>query len=416
MKKIVAVFINNKGTSEVDVSNLKNGNPGMGGTQFEFFILLNELKKQNKYKIVYFGTAIQKGLNEVETVVVNDIYDAFKKCNELNVNILISRDGGSDRLDLLNKTKLIYWVHNFVPYEFCKNVGKNNKVKRVVFVSHQHRDFYLEMDVAKKAEVIYNSFYLQEKIEVTNDKTNTAIFIGNIVPIKKLHVITKLWPSIVKKVPDAKLIVVGTGQTANRSKKLGPKGIAEEQYENKVLEPLLKTNTLNSIQFMGVLGGEKVDLIRKSKLAFAPNDKETFCISALEYALAGTPVVGVSKGGITDVIRNGKSGILCKTTNGIKKHAIKIFKNKESFKCLPEEMRYFKTNFDVDVFINKWMNVIEEVENDIKPHKIKAKWPYSDKFKYIGFVLKFFRIIFHLPDGFSRVGIAARISRWKNHG
>lgn len=416
MKKTIGVFLNNKGTAQVDVSHLRDGNPGMGGTQFEFFILLNEIAKQDKYNVIYFGTALQKGLDTVKTIVVQDIYEAFAKCNELKVDILISRDGGADRLDILQNTKVIYWVHNFLPFEFCKTVGKNQKVKRVVFVSYQHRDFYLEMNVAKKADVVFNSFYLPSKIEVKQYKENIAVFVGNLVPIKKLHVVTEIWPDVVKKVPDAKLIVIGSGQTANRDKVLGPYNIAEESYEKRILAPLLKTNTIDTVHFAGVLGGDKKDIIASAKVAIAPNDKETFCISALEYILSGVPVVGVSKGGINDVVENGKTGVLCKTKQGLKKNIIKVFKNKKRFDDLPTGIDYFEKNFAVDKFVEKWTQIIEEVDKDIPPHKIRARKPYSDKFKFIGLFFLLIRKIFHLPDGFSRVGIASRISRWKRHG
>lgn len=412
----VGVFLNNKGTSNVDVSHLEDGNPGMGGTQFEFFILLTELQRLAKYELFYFGTAIQKGLDDVNTIVVSDIYQAFHKCNELGIDILISRDGGSDQIEILKRTKLIYWVHNFIPYEFCKIVGNNPIVKRVVFVSYQHRDFYLEMNIAKKAEVIFNAFYLPDKIDVIKQKDNIAVFIGNIVPIKKLHVVTEIWPAIVKEVPDAKLIVIGSGQTANRNKPLGPYGIAEENYEKEILSPLIKTNTLKTVDFIGVLGAEKKSIIKSAKVAIAPNDKETFCISALEYVLSGVPVVGVSKGGINDVIENGKTGILCKTKSGLKHNIIKILKGKESFKELASGIDYFKENFDVDVFIKKWEQLIDEVDKDVLPHKIKSVRPYGDKYKFVGVILKPIRRLFCLPDVISRVGIGAKISRWKKHG
>ena len=415
MKKLVGVFLNNKGTSLVDVSHLQDGNPGMGGTQFEFFILLNELKKDGSLKLIYFGTAEQKGLEGVETIVVSNIYDAFTKCNELGVDILISRDAGADGLDILKNTKVIYWVHNYIPYEFCKTVGKNPTVKRVVFVSNQHRDFYLEMNIAKKADVVFNAFYLPNKIDVLENKNNNVVFIGNIVPIKKLHVLTSIWPSIVKKVPDAKLTVIGNGQTANREKVLGTYNIAEASYEQTILAPLIKSNTLSTVEFVGVLGSEKKAIISSAKVGVAPNDKETFCISALEYVLSGVPVVGVAKGGINDVIENGKTGILCKTKHGLKKNIIKILKDKKTFKNLPTGIEYFKNVFDISVFVSNWKRIINEVYNDNPPRKIKAARPYNDKFKYAGFVFKFFRTIFHLPDGFSRVGIISKVSSWRHH-
>ena len=416
MKKTIGVFLNNKGTSQVDVSNLQNGNPGMGGTQFEFFIFLSELQKRNIYNIIYFGTAIQKGLNDVKTVVVKDVYEAFEKCNELNVDILISRDGGADRLDILKNTKVIYWVHNFLPYDFCKTVGKNEKVKRVVFVSYQHRDVYLEMNIAKKAEVIYNSYYLPESINMTPNKTKTVVFLSNIDPVKKLHVVTEIWPGVIKKVPDAKLIVIGSGRNGNRNVPIGPLGIAEASYEKQIIEPLEKTNTLDTVVFKGILGAEKADIISESMVAVAPFDKETFCISALEYIICGTPVVGFSKGGINDVVENGKTGILCKTKRGLKKNLIKTLLGKKQFNNLPNGIDYLKTNFGVDSFVDKWIKTIDEVDSDIPPHKIKAKRPYGDKYKFAGMVMKFFRMIFHLPDGFSRVGIANKLYKWRHRG
>ena len=416
MKKTIGVFLNNKGTASVDVSHLQDGNPGMGGTQFEFFILLTELNKCDEYRLVYFGTALQKGLDRIETVIVQDVYEAFQKCNEMNVDILISRDGGADNLNVLKNTKVIYWVHNFIPYEFCRIVSKNPIVKRVIFVSYQHRDFYLEMDVAKKADVIFNSFYLPNEIKINSEKKNTAVFIGNIVPIKKLHIVTEMWPAIIKKVPDARLIIIGSGKTANRDKDLGPHNIAEQSYEQIVLKPLIKTKTLESVEFVGVLGGEKKEIIQTAKVAIAPNDKETFCISALEYVLSGVPVVGVSSGGINDVIQNKKTGILCKTKSGMKRNIIKIFKGKRTFEKLPDGLKYFRSNFDVDLFIKEWKRVINEVDNDVAPRRIKAKKPYGDKYKIIGLFIKCIRTIFRFPDSFSRVGIASKISRWKRNG
>lgn len=416
MKKRLGIFLNNKGTAQVDVSHLEKGNPGMGGTQFEFFILLSELQKMGIYELFYFGTAVQKGLDGVNTIVVQDVYEAFRKCNELKIDILISRDGGANQIDILENTKLIYWVHNFLPFDFCKAVGKNKKVKRVVFVSYQHRDFYLEMDIAKKAEVIFNSFYLPKTIEVEPIKEKSVVFVGNLVPIKKLHVVTEIWPSVIKKISDAKLIVIGSGQTANRDKPLGPKGIAEATYEKQILSPLEKSNTLQTVEFRGVLGGEKVDIIRKAKVAIAPNDKETFCISALEYILSGTPVVGVSKGGINDVVENGKTGVLCKTKHGLKNNLIKVLSGKKTFDNLSSGITYFENNFAVNKFVEKWIKVIDEVANDVPPHKIKARKPFGDKFKFAGIVIKGIRTLFHLPDGFSRVGVASKINKWRHHG
>ena len=416
MKKTIGIFLNNKGTSQVDVSNLQNGNPGMGGTQFEFFILLSELQKRGIYNIIYFGTAIQTGLDGVNTIVVKDIYEAFEKCNELNVEILISRDGGADKLDILKNTKVIYWVHNFLPFDFCKIVGKSKKVKRVVFVSYQHRDVYLEMNIAKKAEVIYNSFYLPEYIKVAPNKTKSVVFLSNIDPVKKLHVVTEIWPSVVKKVPDAKLIVIGSGRNGNRNVPIGPLGIAEASYEKLIINPLEKANVLDTVVFKGILGAEKSDIIKNSMVAVAPFDKETFCISALEYILSGTPVVGFSKGGINDVVENGKTGILCKTKNGLKKNLIKTLIGKKQFNNLPSGIDYFKKNFGVEPFVEKWIKTIDEVYYDVPPHKIKAKRPYGDKYKFAGMVMRIFRIIFHLPDGFSRVGIANKLYKWRHRG
>lgn len=197
---------------------------------------------------------------------------------------------------------------------------------------------------------------------------------------------------------------------------MGKYGIAEEAYEKIILEPLLKTNTLNSVEFTGVMGAEKKEIIKKSKVAVAPNDKETFCISALEYNLSGVPVVGIAKGGINDVVINKKTGFLYKTNKGIEKGIIDILLNKKNIDNLPNGIEYFQNNFSVSKFVDKWIKLINEVDNDLDPSKIKAKKPFDDKYKWAGIILMFFRKVLHLPDFFSRVGIAAEYSKRRKHG
>lgn len=402
---------------DVDISSILNGNPGIGGTQFEMFLLANLffLKRDNDLDFNLLLTYPQKGI-ENKYINVKNLEDVVAYCNTHSVDILIMRENKKIHvLNLLTRTKVIFWVHNFLNFRFIKEIGNCEKVNRVVFVSKQHYDYYLEYNVNRKASYIYNAVSFKDtRCSIGENKDNIVVFTGNIVPIKRLHLVTKMWPSIIKKVPDAQLYVIGTGANAHRDAKLGPFNIAEDSYEQIILKPLIKTKTLDTVRFLGILGSEKNQIIRKAKAGISPNKQETFCLSAAEYILNGTPVIGVAKGGLNDVVINRRTGYLYRSQRKIKKTIIKILTGKITLNISNEDLNKMELKFGFEAFYKAWKSLLFDVYNDVPAVKLKASKPIIDKGKFIGVICRFFRDVFHLPEWFSRLGLYSLIRRRKS--
>jgi glycosyltransferase involved in cell wall biosynthesis len=67
------------------------------------------------------------------------------------------------------------------------------------------------------------------------NKEQIVTYVGALIPTKGFHKLAKVWKNILKKVPTAKLQVIGDGKLYNKNAVLGPHGIAEAKYEKKSL-------------------------------------------------------------------------------------------------------------------------------------------------------------------------------------
>ena len=406
MNKVV-LFIDNHSMGDVDISSIYGGNPGIGGTQFEMFLLAKLMIDRSKdLDFVLALTNPQKGFSGDKVVVLKEFDDIFSYCNENKVDVLIMRENKKfDLINTLESTKVIFWVHNYISYDLVREIGKSSNIKRVIFVSKQHYDFYMEYNLNKKASYVFNALAFPEKIEKIENKENIVVFTGNIVPIKRLHLVTKIWPYIKKKVPDATLYVIGTGASAHRDVKLGPYGLAKADYEEIIMKPLIKSNTVSSVKFLGILGVDKNDVIKQAKVGVSPNKDETFCLSAVEYILNGVPVAGVAKGGINDVVMQNKTGVLHRQLRDIRNDIVKILRNKKRIEITDEYVSEMKEKFGFDAFYNSWMRNIDEVIEDKKVPILKSSKPRVDKGKWIGCTFRFLRKVLHLPERISRLGL-----------
>ena len=80
----------------------------------------------------------------------------------------------------------------------------------------------------KKGTYIYNLCnYNLPAPKPFSARKNHVVYIGSIVPLKGLHLLTKAWSSVLKEVPDAQLYIIGSGNLYNQNEKLGKYGIAE---------------------------------------------------------------------------------------------------------------------------------------------------------------------------------------------
>lgn len=206
-------------------------------------------------------------------------------------------------------------------------------------MSREQLNMYRDHKAFLKSSYIYNGMpveymkILMPELPALSERPHEVTYIGSIVDYKGFHLLAKAWPEVLKKVPDAKLNVIGSGKLYDRNAKLGKYGIAEESYECQFMPYLTDSNgkILPSVKFWGVLGIEKNDVLKQTKVGI-PNPSgisETFCITALEMQAMGCLVTTIDFGGFRNTVYR-KAGLLYKNPKDLARCISDLLKAKDN--------------------------------------------------------------------------------------
>ncbi len=127
-------------------------------------------------------------------------------------------------------------------------------------------------------------------------------------PLKGLHIMLEAMPLIIRKYPDAKLIVSGANITAYTSIK---DRLKISSYGRYLREIIAANNLWDHVEFTGRLGSDEIKqqylnchtYVCASSVENSPN-------SMGEAMLLGVPVVASRAGGIPSMIEDGREGLL----------------------------------------------------------------------------------------------------------
>jgi len=122
----------------------------------------------------------------------------------------------------------------------------------------------------------------------------TILYLGRIKRYKSVDVVIRALPSVLEKIPDAQLAVVGSGDTLGELKTLaGQLGVGA----NVVFTGFVSTE-------------EKVDWMRRSHVIVNPSPKEGWGLTNIEANACGTVAVATDADGLRDSVRDGETGLL----------------------------------------------------------------------------------------------------------
>lgn len=374
-----------------DMNNIEKGNPGVGGSEYLLLQLFHYLSKDSEYNCMLYG--IGCNINNENFISIQSDIEAVKKAykDKIDVFIFIPKNRKPDFYKELQYVKLksIAWVHNYISYNVIKLLTDCEMVKRVIFVSRQHYDCYIDDELIKKSDYIYNMLSCEkhEYIHAEN-KENIVTYIGALIPAKGFHKLAKVWKNVLKKVPNAQLQVIGDGRLYNKNAVLGKYGFAESKYEKKIIKYLSDSNgeIFKSVNFFGSLGNEKDELIEKTKVGVAnpTGISETFCLSAVEYKTYGIPVVTYKGYGLLDTVRNNVDGILIKSSAQLQKAIITLLiDNKKNSEYGKNGLLSGFTDFMPNKVIVQWKETVSDICNSV-PVQIKAPINYfNDDLKWL---------------------------------
>lgn len=179
------------------------------------------------------------------------------------------------------------YVHNtFQLYE--------NNVDAFIAPSRFLKEKVIEHGVRTEVAYLPNFIHVDE-FEPCYENEPYFVFAGRLVAVKGVRTLLEA----VHLVPDAKLIIAGTGEL-------------EDELRGYVAE-----HQLDTVQFVGHLDkAELTKLVQRATATIVPSEWYENCpMSVLESFACGTPVIGARIGGIPELVQESSSGLLFEPGN-----------------------------------------------------------------------------------------------------
>ena len=194
----------------------------------------------------------------------------------------------------------------------------------------------------KAAAEIYQKYQIPQKVPI-------VLYVGRVDPEKQVGRVIDAFSKVQKKIPEAKLLIVGDG-------------VDRERLEKKVA----RIGLSQSVRFLGkVLPPDLYEIYKVGTVFATASEIETQGIVLIEAAAVGLPLVAVNAGAVAEVCLNNKNGFLCrpKDTSGIARSLKKILENHELAQKFSQKSIEIAREHDfentLDRFINIYRRVIE---------------------------------------------------------
>lgn len=389
------ILFNDSKLNYKDFSTVRTCNPGVGGTEYCYLMLMSYIAEVEDIETIVY-TYSHDCHNRYPVGVQIKNYSSKKECilqaKKDQIDIMLINFTEIEDLDSeIRKYELstIVWVHNLINANTISVLNNNPCYRRVVLLGDEHYERYFDHDIINKCVIIPNMVAVSDVVR-DSMLENNVVYTGALVKSKGFHILAKAWKKIVAEVPDAQLQVIGSGRLYDNTQILGNFGIAERQYENEFLPFLLDENgkLMESVHFLGLLGSEKIEVYRKTKVGVVnPTAKTEVCpISVLEMAALGIPVVSKKKNGVPDTIKNNETGILIDHERELATAIIGLLKDNQLNEKLGNSARnYVISKFSPEVILKKWIAILYDIVNENESssyHRDKICY-YNNDFKWL---------------------------------
>jgi len=175
----------------------------------------------------------------------------------------------------------------------------------------------------------------------------TILYLGRIKRYKSVDVVIRALPSVLEKVPDAQLAIVGSGDTLD---------------ELKILAGQLGVGA--NVVFTGFVSTvEKVDWMRRSHVIVNPSPKEGWGLTNIEANACGTVAVATDADGLRDSVRDGETGLLFPYGDheALADHLVRILTNSGFREKLARAALEWAQSFTWDEAARKTMEIVDRI-------------------------------------------------------
>lgn len=156
------------------------------------------------------------------------------------------------------------------------------------------------------------------------EKNPTLIFVGRISSLKGIEDALEATELIKRTYPNIQFWVIGRGP---------------DIYINRLKQLCIEQGITKNVVFWGFVSEEKkFELLAKAHLLISPSIKEGFGLTIPEGGFVGTPSVVYNSLGLSDLVINGKTGMVCQKNSPLEmaKNAEKLLQDQNLYKSMRE--------------------------------------------------------------------------------
>ena len=263
---------------------------------------------------------------------------------------------------ILNKNNIVFFRHlhaKSLPGQVSPLVSRLiAAIEKCYFILYHEAVFVTESTTSRDdllklgisgIEIIMNPPGVDKKLfhPTTKDKYPSIVYFGGMRRYKRPQEVLYLLKNLLEKLPELKLIIIGTGP--------------EEQSMIKLSS---KLNVENHVEFKGRITDEELsEIVSSSWLNIHSSVTEGWGLSIIEASASGTPTVAFNVPGIRDVIEDQINGI--KVKDGDREALLEA-----AFEILSNPKRWWFSSTEVakkyswDRTTELWETIIKEMTDD----------------------------------------------------
>lgn len=220
------------------------------------------------------------------------------------------------------------------------------KGTKIISISQTTKNDLVSLGFASKnISVVYCGTY-DKKNKHTNNVLKfsqpTILYLGRIKKYKRVDMLVRIMPEILRKVKNARLLIAGWGTEASSIADMSMRSISRRKV--KIIGPVSEY--------------EKKRLLSRAWVFVNPSIGEGWSISVIEANLYGTPAVAFNVAGLSESIRHGKTGFLVEDENDLVEKICHVLNNSKTRKFLSINAQERARDFSWDNAAKQSINII----------------------------------------------------------
>lgn len=218
---------------------------------------------------------------------------------------------------------------------------------KIIAISKTTKDDLVELGFKNKnIEIVYCGINGKKHHNSSNKFYKpTILYLGRIKKYKRVDLLIKIMPEILKRIPNAHLMIAGWGTEAS-----------------SITDIAMRSITRKKVNIIGpVSESEKKHLLSKAWVFVNPSMGEGWGISVIEANLYGAPAVAFDVAGLSESIRDGQTGYLSKNEEEFVDNICKILNNKLLRLKLSKNARRWANTFNWNRAATNSLAVIKNV-------------------------------------------------------